>query len=305
MPSRPRGTGFDLLHLGRRSPQGQLIQGYPKQRRCRRRSDFGVIRATDSAKPEDIVQDCLTLLRKEHTEGLQEHLACPPHAEAPSIRIGNDFIREQGPLAYAAGVLDVGARRVLPGHLLRRSQVLSLLQIAPDKYLERVSVTASSGEWAVLAWTLQRLSGRWTVSSVKRDATCNYPLPIRPHPRYAPETVVLAQIAALRKQRLYQAGVFHAAGASQMEMEQQQGSNMEDYIHCVALLQHLHHKAVLGEAALPTRSSFLQEVTLHYEPGVVVEGPAAVVARRTRFIWSLELNEEGCWQVIQYGYCQS
>lgn len=61
--------------------------------------------------------------------------------------------------------------------------------------------------------------------------------------RYAPETVVLAQIAALRKQRLYQAGVFHAAGVGQMEMEQQQGSNMEDYIHCVALLQHLHHKA--------------------------------------------------------------
>ena len=56
-------------------------------------------------------------------------------------------------------------------------------------------------------------------------------------------------------------------------------------------------QAVLGEAALPTRGRFLQEVSLRYEPGVVVEGPAAVVARRTRFIWSLELNEEGCWQV--------
>ncbi len=57
-------------------------------------------------------------------------------------------------------------------------------------------------------------------------------------------------------------------------------------------------QAVLGEAALPTRGSFVQEVSLMYEPGVIVEGPAAVVARRTRFIWSLELNEEGCWQVI-------
>ena len=64
---------------------------------------------------------------------------------------------------------------------------------------------------------------------------------------------MLAQIAALRKQRLYQAGVFHAAGAGQMEMEQQQGSNMEDYIHCVALLQHLHHKARCR--MLPCRSS--------------------------------------------------
>ena len=68
--------------------------------------------------------------------------------------------------------------------------------------------------------------------------------------RYAPETVVLAQIGALRKQRLYQAGVFHAAGASQMEMTQQQGSNMEDYIHCVALLQHLHHKVEISDVTL-------------------------------------------------------
>ncbi|KAK9853892.1 hypothetical protein WJX84_009364 [Apatococcus fuscideae] len=277
-----------------------LSSGQREARLCRQ-----VVHASYAARPEDVVQDCLHLLRKEQTEGLQEHLAHPHAAPAPGIRIGDQLIQEDGPLAYAAGMLDVGARRVLPGHLLRRSQVLSLLQIAPDKYLERISVTAGSGEWAVLGWTLQRVAGRWAVSSVRRDPTCNYPLPMRPHPRYAPETVVLAQIAALRTQRLYQAGVFHAAGAGQMEMEQQQGSNMEDYIHCVALLQHLHHQAILGEAALPTRSSFLQEVALHYQPGVIVEGPAAVVARRTRFIWSLELNEEGCWQVLQYGYCQS
>lgn len=67
---------------------------------------------------------------------------------------------------------------------------------------------------------------------------------------------------------------------------------------CMEMTVRLCMQAVLGEAALPTRSSFLQEVTLHYQPGVVVEGPAAVIARRTRFIWSLELNEEGCWQVI-------
>ncbi len=45
-------------------------------------------------------------------------------AQAPALPVGPWFkIRESGPLAPLAGVLDVGARRVLPGHLLRRSQV--------------------------------------------------------------------------------------------------------------------------------------------------------------------------------------
>ena len=60
-----------------------------------------------------------------------------------------------------------------------------LLDMQTQKLLAISAVhAASSGEWAVLGWTLQRLSGRWVVSSVKRDQTCNYPLPIRPHPRY-------------------------------------------------------------------------------------------------------------------------
>lgn len=47
-----------------------------------------------------------------------------PAAQAPALPVGPWFkVRESGPLAPLAGVLDVGARRVLPGHLLRRSQV--------------------------------------------------------------------------------------------------------------------------------------------------------------------------------------
>lgn len=45
-------------------------------------------------------------------------------SQAPALPVGPWFkVRESGPLAPLAGVLDVGARRVLPGHLLRRSQV--------------------------------------------------------------------------------------------------------------------------------------------------------------------------------------
>ena len=40
----------------------------------------------------------------------------------------------------------MGVRRVLPGHLLRRSRVLSSLRPAADAFLQRTAVTACSGE---------------------------------------------------------------------------------------------------------------------------------------------------------------
>ena len=42
-----------------------------------------------------------------------------------------------------AGVLSVGARRVLPGHLLRRSQVLSSLPVGLGRFQQRVAVTGA------------------------------------------------------------------------------------------------------------------------------------------------------------------
>jgi hypothetical protein len=38
-------------------------------------------------------------------------------------------VHEQGPLARCAPFMDTAARRVLPGHLLRRARVLSSLQV--------------------------------------------------------------------------------------------------------------------------------------------------------------------------------
>ncbi len=44
----------------------------------------------------------------------------------------------------SAAVLSVGARRVLPGHLLRRSQVLSSLPIGLSRFQQRVAVTGAA-----------------------------------------------------------------------------------------------------------------------------------------------------------------
>ena len=37
----------------------------------------------------------------------------------------------------------------------------------------------------MLEWSLVEKQGSWWVSSVKRDASCDYPLPESPHPRCA------------------------------------------------------------------------------------------------------------------------
>ncbi|PRW60354.1 riboflavin kinase isoform B [Chlorella sorokiniana] len=77
-------------------------------------------------------------------------------AQAPALPVGPWFrLRESGPLAPLAGVLDVGARRVLPGHLLRRSQVLSTLRPSPDAFQQRVALTACTGETSVFDWRLR------------------------------------------------------------------------------------------------------------------------------------------------------
>jgi len=73
--------------------------------------------------------------------------------------MGNLWMTSKGEhIAVGAGVLDVGARRVLPGHLLRRSSVLSSLRPAADACLQRTAVAACSGEascaarWPAAAW---------------------------------------------------------------------------------------------------------------------------------------------------------
>ena len=126
----------------------------------------------------------------------------------------------------------MGARRVLPGHLLRRSRVLSTLRLG-GSFTQRMALTACTGEESVFEWSLQLVpdgpdyssssdeeggpllpayttqpgglgarnssaaqestnsggrgsegrGGRWAVASVRRDGSCDVPLPTTPHPK--------------------------------------------------------------------------------------------------------------------------
>ncbi|GAB4816896.1 hypothetical protein N2152v2_003942 [Parachlorella kessleri] len=89
------------------------------------------------------------------------------------LSTGSQQVQESGPLASLSGVLDVGARRVLPGHLLRRSRVLSTLRLG-DSFQQRIALTACTGEESVFEWALQQVPGSldWN-SDLEEDAAAS------------------------------------------------------------------------------------------------------------------------------------
>ncbi|MEW5313964.1 MAG: hypothetical protein WDW38_005494 [Sanguina aurantia] len=113
-------------------------------------------RRLQPSTPEHVTMECLTLFRKPDLEGLQEFLPVPVNLSslAPPVLVGGAWIYETGPLAGCAYFLDTAARRVLPGHVLRRCRVLSSLHIG-SMCQQRVAITACTGEETVLLWRLQ------------------------------------------------------------------------------------------------------------------------------------------------------
>ncbi|GLC53171.1 hypothetical protein PLESTB_000715800 [Pleodorina starrii] len=111
--------------------------------------------------PADVVYECLTLLRRPDLESLTPFF--PPASFDPAVRcvglpVGGEVVEEAGPLACCHLFMDTAARRVLPGHLLRRCRVLSSVQLPGGTCTLRVALTARTGEEAVFVWRLRRLT---------------------------------------------------------------------------------------------------------------------------------------------------
>jgi hypothetical protein len=77
--------------------------------------------------------------RRGELSGLQPYLPADKLApQGAPVMLAGVPVQEHGPLARCAPFMDTPARRVLPGHLLRRARVLSSLQVraaagvAPD-----------------------------------------------------------------------------------------------------------------------------------------------------------------------------
>lgn len=162
----------------------------------------------DLSQPEDVLHHCLTLFRKADAPALRPFL--PPAAAVAAaagdvafrVRVGDSEVMELGSLSCLGEVLDVAARRVLPGHLLRRSKVLSTLRLGPNESLVRTAITACTGEEAVFSWHLRWREcpiagsieveeavrddfghGGWVIEQVQRDGTTDDPPPTTPHPK--------------------------------------------------------------------------------------------------------------------------
>lgn len=202
--------------------------------------------------PENVIQHCLTLFRQCRSAIIEPEHALqhfPPSATLavfsppPILVVGGYKVREQGPLACLEPYLDVGARRVLPGHLLRRSRVLGTLHMGRNGFQQRISLTARTGEESIFTWHLQWTvedeeerdpdvqasslheeesfieltdemnipdkPGRWIVQRVERDSTADMYLPTTLQPKSSPESVVKAQLAALHRGDIYEASSFN------------------------------------------------------------------------------------------------
>ncbi|KAJ9507857.1 hypothetical protein QJQ45_021209 [Haematococcus lacustris] len=116
------------------------------------------------------------------------HMAVSHYTSKRSRRVtqmGPLLVEEAGPLDAFAHVLDAAARRVLPGHLLRRCRILSSLQLG-STCMQRVALTACTGEEAVFMWRLQR----------EQQISNHQPLP-PPPPQQQPDIVGTSQASSL------------------------------------------------------------------------------------------------------------
>ena len=143
-------------------------------------------------------------------------LAATPPDPRPVVVAGRR-IAETGPFATLHPVLDGGARRLLPGHLLRRARVTASLPLGPSAAVVRTSITGVTGEEGVLTWDLVAAAGGgWLVARARRDgggdAAAAAAAGGGPHPRLGPEAVVLAVAAAAARGDTAGAARFAAGG---------------------------------------------------------------------------------------------
>jgi hypothetical protein len=374
----------------------------------------------------DFTLECLTVLRKGDVHELgglipTDQLA----AEGTPVVVAGVPVLEHGPLTRCSTIMDAAARRVLPGHLLRRCRVLSSLSLG-SSCVQRVALTACTGEELVLTWHLQKatwgsnelaaqqaipwdpacssssssnsalpgdgssssvdhVSGSWTGSDgssssssgrvndgytmpnsssssgtpqnaepsvaaaasggerhqshpssaagvpdnsgasspgswqqqwhVMRvhfdaaDAAAGGVLPKQPHPRHPPETIVLAQLAALRFRDLHTAAGFNILGrhlTAGWAVQLAAFQKLLERPSCHLLLAHTDVR--LASAACPLPRQFLVEVVLQDNTaGTSRRGRSGAAAgsgagtsqqqQEGRFLWRMAMHADGCWLV--------
>ncbi len=157
-----------------------------------------------------------------------------------------------------------------------------------------------TGEESVFEWRLQGQEDTsesatsssssnmdWRLASVQRDGSNDEDeIPERPHPRWAPELIIMGQLAALRRGDVVRAAAFNMnnslSGATAYRTLLRQASSHALLTHTAATIQ---------ASALPSQRAFVAEVHLTMQHSRLLEGG------RRRFLFRLGLDPSGCWRV--------
>jgi hypothetical protein len=132
---------------------------------------------------------------------------------APGVKLPDLTLLELLELARASDFhVDATAMRTLVLTPPTKVVPLSTLRVSPVKCLQRFALTAASGEEAAISFELQlfdaleakyrsvRIIKKWFLRGITGEPSdVSEDIPHAPHPRHGPETVVLAQLAALRE----------------------------------------------------------------------------------------------------------
>jgi len=256
--------------------------------------------------PAQVVHRFLQACRRSDARGAARFVAGGPR---PPPVVGGRPVAEGGLLRGLSGPLDVPSRRVLPGLLLRRTSVLSGFRVPPgadgaERFVERVSVAARTGETATLTFALRRGGpggggGRWAVESVSADAAGDDGLPSVPHSRAAPEAVVRATLVALRAGDVAWAAKFLAPGEARGAGRRAPAGRLAEELGREPLAWLVgHDRSDLAGTALLSERSVVAEV-------VATSRAAGGERRASTYVFSVCMDEAACWRVRDVEHVRS
>lgn len=177
------------------------------RRQCRHIAYTGF--QNNASRADIAVIEALTLLRKNNVQAVSEILVTSK-TETVTIESQDVVYRDGSVLSDYCNVFDVGARRMLPSNLLRRSQVLSVMPVVGSGVCHvRTKVCSKSGEEGIILWKLQLddEDNGWRISCARLEYGL-HDVPKTLHPRYSPESILQAYLAAMKNREYTQAQCF-------------------------------------------------------------------------------------------------